>query len=128
MLRDAGLSVGGFTPPAWLLSEDGRRVLAEEGLFYSTELQRVDLLQANRKLYAPTLVFSSRSGWRRWTSIRWVRFWERFNRNNPVMRLAIHPIDWRYPAIRETVLLMARRLAESRTPITYLELAQRNGS
>lgn len=122
MLRDAGLDICGFVPPAWLLSEAGRQALKEEGLLYITELQHIDFLQA-RRLYAPVLVFSCRSGWRRWTSIRWVQLWERLNRRTPILRLAIHPVDWDFPAIRETILDLADRLRPRRIPVAYRDLA-----
>ncbi len=122
MLRDAGLDIYGFVPPAWLLSETGRQALMEEGLLYTTELQHIDFLQSCR-LYAPVLVFSCRNGWRRWTSIRWVRLWERINRRTPILRLAIHPLDWDYAAIRDTILGLASQLRQHRIPAVYRDLA-----
>ncbi|MBN2329887.1 MAG: polysaccharide deacetylase family protein [Candidatus Omnitrophica bacterium] len=126
LLSDAGLPVRGFTPPAWLLSAEAREALAENHLLYTTEWNCVDLLQYNRKIIAPTLVYSSRSAWRRWTSIRWVKIWERFNRGKPVIRLAIHPIDWSFAAVRESIRTVVIHLKKTRTPMTYLELAQSN--
>lgn len=125
LLRNAGLRVQGFVAPAWLLSEAGLKALVDEGLVYTNEVQHFSLLQPFKRVFAPTLVFSSRSGWRRWTSIRWVKLWERVNRNRPVIRLAIHPGDCQYSAIRETILHLAEHLRKNRDPFTYLELAQR---
>ncbi len=125
ILRSKGLNIEGFTPPAWLLSQEGRRALVDAGLIYSTELQHIDLLHLNKRIFAPTLVFSSRSVWRRLASIRWAPFWAWLNRNRPIMRLAIHPIDWQYPIIRGTIMRLAKKLIDTRTPITYQELARR---
>lgn len=126
LLSDAGLPVRGFTPPAWLLSAEARRALAETDLLYTTKWNFVDVLQGDRKIPAPALVYSSRSAWRRWTSIRWVKLWERCNRNKPVLRLAVHPIDWSFAAIRESIRTLVLRLKETRMPVTYLELVQQN--
>jgi uncharacterized protein len=128
ILRSKGLTIEGFTPPAWLLSPDGRRALVNAGLIYSTELQHIDLLSINERLFAPTIVFSSRSAWRRLVSVRWVHFWAWCNRNRPIIRLAIHPIDWQYPTIRETIMQIAEKLVKTRTPITYQEFARRYSS
>ncbi len=125
MLCGAGLDVQGFVPPAWLLSHEGHQALVDEGLIYSTELQHIDCLQLQRRIFAPVLVFSCRSEWRRWMSRRWVKLWERINRQTLILRLAIHPVDWEYPLVRETILELARQIKTTRESLTYLEFVQR---
>lgn len=127
LLRGIGLNVQGFVAPAWLLSGEGRKALVDEGLLYTNDLNRFLYLQTGQRIFAPSLVFSSRSGWRRWVSIRWVPLWGWLNRRVPVIRLAIHPLDWEYPVIRETIVGLAKRLQKNRAPLTYRELAQRVG-
>jgi predicted deacetylase len=119
----AGISVHGFTAPAWLLSPDGHKALRERGFHYNTLFGRVDLPQEERSIVAPTLVFSCRSAWRRLVSIYWTRFWMRVHRDAPVLRLAVHPCDLEHPAILKSVLCLLRRAVEDRQPITYRDLA-----
>jgi predicted deacetylase len=119
----AGISIHGFTAPAWLLSPDAREVLRERGFHYSTLFGQVDLPQEKRSIAAPTLVFSCRSAWRRLVSIYWTRFWMRVHRGAPVLRLAVHPCDLEHPTILKAVLQLLRRSVEDRRPITYRDLA-----
>jgi len=123
-LRTARLPFVGFTAPAWLLSARACEVLRKFGFVYTTYLQHVEFLQENRRIYAPTLVFSVRSAWRRWISIRWVRFWFHWNRKTPVLRLAVHPGDLKYPFIRDTIFRLAQKALKTRTEATYAQLAE----
>ena len=125
MFREAGLPMEGFTPPAWLLSDEGREALRESGMLYTTSLQNVEILAPDRRIYAPTLVFSSRNLWRRIVSLGGVRVWSFINRKTPVLRLAVHPADLDYPSIRATIVQLARHALKTRTPVTYRDLAHR---
>ncbi|MDX9754518.1 MAG: polysaccharide deacetylase family protein [bacterium] len=120
----AHIPVHGFTPPAWLLSPAGYRALQENNLLYSTALQHIEVLPTQERLYAPTLVFSSRSALRRCISLLWVAFWRRANEKTPLLRLAIHPVDLKYPHIEATILSMMQQLTQSRTPQTYRDVVQ----
>lgn len=125
LFQQAGLPVCGFTPPAWLLSREGREALKYLGLSYTTSLQHVDFLQAGRRLRAPTLVFSSRSAWRRYVSQAWVRFAFNRHRHCPLLRVAVHPLDFMYPAIEQSLYSLIQRGIETRTPCTYRDLLAR---
>ncbi|RKX35118.1 MAG: DUF2334 domain-containing protein [Verrucomicrobia bacterium] len=119
----ANLSVHGFTAPAWLLSPSGREALRRRGFHYNTLFGRVELLQEDGSIAAPTLVFSCRSAWRRLTSIYWTRFWMRIHSRAPVLRLAVHPCDLDHPSILKSVLCLLHRALEDRRPMTYRDLA-----
>ncbi len=125
LFRDAGLSVEGFTAPAWLLSEGGRRALADLDFLYTTTFGHIEVFPGRRRYSAPVLVFSSRGRGRRWISRRWVPLWGRINRNSSILRLAVHPGDLKYAAIRETIFDLARRFSSTRSVVTYAELARR---
>lgn len=118
----ANLPLHGFTAPAWLLSPPAREVLRDRGFTYNTLFGRVELLQEDRPIAAPTLVFSCRSAWRRFVSIHWTRFWMRVQAEAPVLRLAVHPCDLEHPSILESVLQLLRRARTDRRPITYRDL------
>lgn len=117
------LPLHGFTAPAWLLSPPAREALRNRGFHYNTLLSQVELLQEDRPIAAPTLVFSCRSAWRRFVSIHWTRFWMRIHADTPVLRLAVHPCDLEHPAILDAVLQLLRRARTDRRPITYRDLA-----
>lgn len=124
LLRDQlGLPITGFTPPAWLINEAGLRALRASGLRYNTRWSGLDLLCENRWLPAPTLVYSVRAAWRRVASLGWVRLWAARHRQAPVLRLAIHPVDYDHPAILLSLRRLLRSLGATRQPVTYRELA-----
>jgi len=123
LAEEAGLPVVGFTPPAWLLSAEGRAALVEAGLHYTTTFGSIDLLQQGRRIVAPTLVFSCRAAWRRAVSIVWVRLWARVHAAAPVLRVAAHPCDFDHPAIEASLWARVRAaLADGRLPTTYRDL------
>jgi hypothetical protein len=124
LFRNTELPVHGFTPPAWLLSQEGRTVLQQTGLRYATSLNHIELLQESRHIYAPALVLSCRSSWRRLLSRIWVHLWFACNRNQSVLRLAVHPIDLTFPEIEDTVFSLLRVALRNRTPCTYRDLLQ----
>ncbi len=120
---EAELPVVGFTPPAWLLSEAGRAELVAAGLHYTTSFGAVDLLQLDRRLRAPTLVYSCRSSWRRGVSRVWVRFWAWVNAGAPILRIATHPCDFQHAAIEASLWARVRAaLDDGRVPVTYRDL------
>lgn len=123
LAAEAELPVIGFTPPAWLLSADGRAELIAAGLHYTTTFGTVDLLQLDRRLRAPTIVYSCRAAWRRGISRVWVRFWAWVNAGAPILRIAAHPCDFDHPSIEASLWARVRAaLADGRTPATYRDL------
>ena len=125
LLLDAGIPVRGFIAPAWLLSKDACRAAEDQGFLYTTLLQHIQLFPSSRRIYAPTLVFSSRNAWRRQVSILWNRFWYQWNHATPVMRIAIHPIDMAYPYIEEILAGLIQEAAKSRTVVSYGDFVER---
>lgn len=115
------LPASGFTPPAWLLSDEARRALIDVGIDYATSHSHIDLLENGGRVFAPTMVFSSRAAWRRAVSRVWVPFWGWAHRSAPIMRLAIHPIDLQFLTIRDTMIRLAREAAAMRSILTYGE-------
>jgi predicted deacetylase len=124
IFRASGLSTEGFIAPAWLLSREAGQAARDLGLTYTTYLQHIEFLQEQKKWFAPTLVFSVRSFWRRWISVLWVELWFRLNWNARVLRLAIHPPDWKYPAIRKMIFRIAQNAIRNRKPATYAYLVR----
>ncbi len=128
LFKSLHIPVNGFIAPAWLLSNQARQAAMDCGLHYTTYLQHVDFLQNHTRVYAPTLVFSVRSLWRRMASLLWVRFWYGMNRNKKILRLAIHPDDFTYPFIRKTILSIIKNALKKRTAVSYAYLAENRTS
>jgi len=120
--RLAGLKPAGFVPPAWLLSKTALQSLRESGLGFVTALNHVRFLPENRVLRVPALVVSSRSAWRRVLSLGWVPLWIHCRRRLPILRVAVHPVDWQHSAARALLTDAMRELASDRTISLYGEL------
>ena len=119
LFRQLGWPLAGFVAPAWLMSAGTRRALARSGLRYTSDPRSLLVLPEFTALPAPTLVWSSRSAWRRGLSLAWcaaqLRRWERA----PALRLALHPEDLRHPSGRTFWLgCVQRLLASGRQPLT----------
>ena len=121
-LAAAGLPPVGFVAPAWLLSALARRAVSDLGFPYTTYLHAVEMLPSGERLYAPSLVFSLRSAWRKRVSLCWIPLWARLNHRAALLRIAVHPIDLGDAAGRATMLRLAAAAARRRTVATYADL------
>ncbi len=114
-----GLATPGFIAPAWLLSAEAAEALRALGIAYTTRLGSVLDLQRNVTHRSPSLVWSVRSGWRRWTSLRWNAFLFQRLTTAPLLRISIHPVDLQHATVwRQIGELVTRALAD-REPLTY---------
>ncbi|HEY5753650.1 MAG TPA: polysaccharide deacetylase family protein [Chthoniobacterales bacterium] len=116
---ELGLSPTGFIAPAWLLSVEAKESVRKNGFRYTTTLRGIVDLHAQAVYPAPSLVYSVRSAWRRQSSIVWNPFLKGTLAKTPVIRLGIHPPDWKFPAIRAQILRFAASLARERDVTTY---------
>jgi hypothetical protein len=117
--REIGLRPEGFIAPAWLLSPGAEQALKEAGLQYTTRLRHVHDLHTGRAYGSQSLVWSSRSGWRRALSVPWNRALFRRLADNPLMRIAIHPGDVRHSRVWRAIGRCISEALESRLPFTY---------
>lgn len=122
LFRSADLPVCGFVAPAWLLARRVRDGLSEFGVVYTTTLCTVQRLNPFARLWAPALVHSSRSAWRRAVSLVYIRRRLAVARHARILRLAVHPEDLRHGAIRAAVLRHAAEAARDRLVTTYRDL------
>ena len=121
-----GLAPAGFVAPAWLLSAEAGDAVRRKGFQYTTRLRSIDVLHpVERRLRAPTLCYSARSAWRRAVSRIWNRTLAHVERNSPILRAAIHPLDAEYSALLRDELGLIERAAKDRTVITYRDLVAR---
>jgi len=121
----AGIEPQGFVAPAWLISKAALGVLNEFPFKYTTALQHVDIFPTFRRVPGRTLVASSRNAWRRSLSKTWLSFLNRIARGDTILRMAVHPRDLHFPALKRKLYTLVSNAVESREPLTYAELADR---
>lgn len=116
---ELNLQITGFIAPAWLLNPAVELVLREEGFDYTTKLGSVIDLQKKTCFRSQSLVWSVRNAWRRQTSLLWNALLFSSLRANPLLRMAIHPVDRRHPAVWRQIRDLLIRALEDRSPLTY---------
>jgi hypothetical protein len=105
--------------PAWLLSRDAERAARDAEMEYTTRLRTVRDLRSGETFPARSLVYSVRNGWRRAVSLAWNGALSRLLKDNPLLRLSIHPPDFSYPTIWRQIVDLVSEMAPLRTPTTY---------
>ncbi len=88
-----GWNVAGFVAPAWLLGAGARAALAKTPLHYTSTHAHLEHIADGRRIAASAISASTRSAWRSWTSRRWLRIASIALRNEPLVRVALHPAD-----------------------------------
>lgn len=95
-----GWPVRGFVAPAWLMSRAARAVLYDTPLDYASTRAELLLLPSREAMMAPSLVYSTRSAWRRRLSLQFNRALAAANQQREVLRLALHPADAQHAEVR----------------------------
>jgi predicted deacetylase len=93
MLERLGLPPAGFVAPAWLMSAGTRTALRDAGLRYTSTRDALYALPGFDRTEAPSLVYSTRTAWRRTLSRHWNR--RRLQRlaDGARIRVALHPAE-----------------------------------
>jgi predicted deacetylase len=115
----AGLQPVGFIAPAWLLNPPGEQAARDAGMEYTTRLRTVLDLRSGQSFPARSLVYSVRNRWRRSVSLAWNRALFQTMTDHSLMRLSIHPPDYRFPEIWNQIERFVDDVREVRTPTTY---------
>ena len=119
----------GFIAPAWLLGPEAQRAAIDAGFRYITTLRTVRDFVSGEEFPSQSLVYSTRSGWRRTASLAWNRLLFSRLRTNPLLRLGIHPPDIAYEPVWRQILSLVRQARHDRKPTTYQEwLSARSAS
>ena len=118
--RQLGITPSGFIAPAWLLSSEAEDALRELKCEYTTRLGDVLDLRTGRRFPAQSLVWSTRSAWRRQMSLAWNAFLFRRLVSSPLLRISIHPVDLKHAAIWQQIRELVTRALADREPLTYL--------
>ncbi len=119
-----GWQVEGFVPPVWLMSAGSWRALRGTGLRYTTTFSRFYLLQERRSLFAPSLFYGGGHVTSHLShplnSAAAVAL-----RQAPLLRLALHPRDARYPSTIRHAQHLVEKLLATREPLTTAAFARR---
>lgn len=116
-LARAGLHPTGFIAPAWLMGPGCRTALGRAHIDYtSTRTELIDVA-SGRIVPAPSLVYSTRSAWRRAASrlVNARRLRQLYGA--PLVRAALHPADARYSEVMRSWRELLRALADDRRPV-----------
>lgn len=117
--QSLGLQPTGFIAPAWLLSKEAERALRRLGLRYTTRLGALIDLAENHSYPSQSLVYSTRSSWRRMASRFWNANLHLRLQDDPLMRLSIHPPDFTHKEVRRQIERFLREALKTRTTTTY---------
>ncbi|HEY2101631.1 MAG TPA: polysaccharide deacetylase family protein [Chthoniobacterales bacterium] len=118
-MRNARLSPVGFVAPAWLLNTEGERAARDAEMQYTTRIASVlDLLTGEREA-TRSLVYSTRTAWRRAASLAWNAALARRLEIAQLVRMSIHPQDVASRKIWEHIISLVRRFSGTRKATTY---------
>jgi uncharacterized protein len=117
LLAASGLAPAGFISPAWQLGPGARRALCASGLAYTATRDELIDLPGWTVHPAPSLVYSSRSALRRTLSRAWNGRRANALRSAPLLRVALHPSDARYPSVISHWRALLRALTSERLPV-----------
>lgn len=115
----SGLTPRGFIAPAWLLGAEAEQAAADAEMEYTTRLTCVRDLRGGENYPARSLVYSTRSGWRRTASLAWNNLLAKRLEDAPLARVSLHPPDRDHPEIWNQALRLIDCLIENRTATTY---------
>ncbi|HEX5686236.1 MAG TPA: polysaccharide deacetylase family protein [Ideonella sp.] len=119
------LPMRGFVAPAWLLSEASWEAVESAGFAYTCTLNEVVALPGRQGLHARSVVFSTRSAWRRLASVVWNTLLAGWQQRAPLLRLELHPHDADHAAVlRCWSRILARALRDGRRPLRLDDVAR----
>jgi predicted deacetylase len=126
MFSALGWPIAGFVAPAWLANQAARAALPGFPFLYTSSPAALIRLPQWRELPAPSLVWSSRSAWRRHLSHHWNKRRLRQSADRDLIRLGLHPIDMQHDEVRAFWLQTIHDLLPIRRGVTkrqWLEIA-----
>jgi predicted deacetylase len=120
-----GLPLHGFVAPAWLMSHGTWEALRFMDLRYTCTLRRLVLLPDGRYFDSQSLVWSTSSAWRRGASVVWNRSLAAWLRQNPLLRLELHPHDADHRSVLHSWQHLLAAELEAREPATLHTVGER---
>jgi predicted deacetylase len=118
-----GLAMDGFVAPAWLMNPASLRAVGKAGFRHTCTLTEVIALPQRQALKAPSLVFSTRAGWRRQLSRAWNTHLAQRAHDARLLRLELHPGDADHADVLRCWTGLLREALHSRMPLRLGEAA-----
>ena len=117
---ERGWPLHGFVAPAWLLSVGSWQALLQSSFQYTATLRHLYPLSGERqcRLNCPSIVYSTRSAWRRIMSTAWNPLVFTVQEKRPLMRFELHPWDADHAPVRRNWQGLLAQALETRTPMT----------
>jgi predicted deacetylase len=122
--RRQGWPLHGFVAPAWLIGAGARAALQRVPFDYTCTLNTLESPPGHLLLHSRSLVYSTRSAWRRVASRWWNGLHAQRQQQAPLLRLELHPQDAEHPAIRRQWSSVLRTALQQRHAVTLHEAVQ----
>lgn len=119
-LRELDIVPSGFVAPAWLLGAQAWEAVRQRDFDYTCTLAHLHLLAgraAPRTIRCQSQVYSTSTRWRRWLSVAWNESLAAWQRQEPLVRLELHPSD-QAPLVHRSWSRLAREHVRSRQVCT----------
>ena len=128
LFQRLGWHAQGFVAPAWLASDGTLAALSTTGLRYTSSHTTIIDLENGTRIDAPCITVSARSAWRRAASRLWMNIAYALTRRKATVRVGLHPIDARHPAIMAAWHVLLARLLTEREAITKTDVITRSST
>ena len=115
----------GFIPPAWLSNGTLPTALARVGIGWTEDHRGLTDFLAGRHVPAPVITWASRSAWRLRGSIAWAPRALARTSTAPVLRIAVHPHDFDYPPLVDSIRATLTAALRTRAVVGYDDVVTR---
>jgi predicted deacetylase len=119
-----GWPLSGFVAPAWLVSDGTWEALQRFRFAYTTTLTQFHALEQRIVVRTPSLVYSTRSAWRRGASLGWNSALAAAGRHARCVRVGLHPADAQHGTVMRHALARIAQLARDRQTLTKAAFAR----
>lgn len=121
LLENLGWRIDGFVAPAWLLGEGARQALSLSEFRYTATWHGLHRLPDWSFTPSPSLVYSTRSAWRRTLSHLWNAALACSLQSRPLLRVSLHPGDADHPRVVQRWRILIEHALRDRRSLTKRE-------
>ncbi len=116
--------ITGFIAPAWLLGAEAEVAVRRLGFLYTTRLGSVRVFDQSGDLRSQSLVWSTRAPWRALTSLVWNRCLALRLARAPLIRIGIHPPDFKHPRVWTQIQRLTAESSRGRKCLSYQKFVE----